>query len=305
MDADSNDIAASGLTNCLTRDGQGQPTANLPMAGFHHTGALAGSASGQYLTYEQMTGGSPLAITATNLTVTGEASINGTFSVAGNAAIAGNETVGGSFTVTGIGGFLASASVASSLSVGTALNVGTTLNVTGGVGFSSFLNVAGTTILSGVLNCNGATVLSNTGPYMVPSGATTTPTAWTYGCGINASGGIAATGFMTVSDQRMKTEIADITPADGVDWVRRGRPRTYLMDGKPSSGFIAQEDIASGRHAAVLSIPDERPEFAVGDAYAAPGQRLVRDYLHDIAYLTAALQSALSRIDILEKGLKP
>jgi hypothetical protein len=38
MDTDTNDIAAQGFGNCLTRDGQGQPTANLPMAGFRHTG---------------------------------------------------------------------------------------------------------------------------------------------------------------------------------------------------------------------------------------------------------------------------
>ncbi len=38
MDADTNDITSNGFGNCLTRDGQGQPTANLPMAGYRHTG---------------------------------------------------------------------------------------------------------------------------------------------------------------------------------------------------------------------------------------------------------------------------
>jgi microcystin-dependent protein len=38
MDADTNDISANGFGNCLTRDGQGQPAANLPMNGFRHTG---------------------------------------------------------------------------------------------------------------------------------------------------------------------------------------------------------------------------------------------------------------------------
>lgn len=42
MDADTDDIASSGFGNCLTRDGQGQPTANLPMAGFRHTGVQDG-----------------------------------------------------------------------------------------------------------------------------------------------------------------------------------------------------------------------------------------------------------------------
>ena len=38
MDGQEADIASNGFGNCLTRDGQGQPTANLPMAGFRHTG---------------------------------------------------------------------------------------------------------------------------------------------------------------------------------------------------------------------------------------------------------------------------
>lgn len=37
MDSDTNDIASQGFGNCLTRDGQGQPTTNLPMATFRHT----------------------------------------------------------------------------------------------------------------------------------------------------------------------------------------------------------------------------------------------------------------------------
>src|SRR5689334_18090697 len=42
MDQDTNDLASSGFGNCLTRDGQGQPTANLPMAAFRHTGVQDG-----------------------------------------------------------------------------------------------------------------------------------------------------------------------------------------------------------------------------------------------------------------------
>lgn len=53
MDAEMNDMCANGLGNALTRDGQGQPTTNLPMANHKHTGAAAASASGQYLVYGQ------------------------------------------------------------------------------------------------------------------------------------------------------------------------------------------------------------------------------------------------------------
>lgn len=52
MDTDTDDIV-TGLNNTRTLDGQTEPTANLPMNGFKHTGAAAASASGQYLEYGQ------------------------------------------------------------------------------------------------------------------------------------------------------------------------------------------------------------------------------------------------------------
>lgn len=57
MDADSNDIAANGFGNCLTRDGQAQPTANLPMANFRHTGVGNGVARTDYASLGQTADG--------------------------------------------------------------------------------------------------------------------------------------------------------------------------------------------------------------------------------------------------------
>jgi microcystin-dependent protein len=54
MDADSNNIAGDGFSNCLTRDGQGSATANLPMNGNKHTGAANGTASTDYATFGQL-----------------------------------------------------------------------------------------------------------------------------------------------------------------------------------------------------------------------------------------------------------
>jgi hypothetical protein len=74
MDTDSNDIASNGLGNCLTRDGQGQATANLPMAGFRHTGVSNAVNRTDYAAFGQVqdgltgwtiAGGSADAITAT------------------------------------------------------------------------------------------------------------------------------------------------------------------------------------------------------------------------------------------------
>lgn len=73
MDSDSNDIASQGFGNVLTRDGQGQPSANLPMAGFRHTGVQNAVARSDYAAFGQVqdglfnwtvAGGSADAITA-------------------------------------------------------------------------------------------------------------------------------------------------------------------------------------------------------------------------------------------------
>jgi hypothetical protein len=45
---------AQGINNCLAKDGQNSPTANLPMAGFKHTGVADGSARNQYATVAQL-----------------------------------------------------------------------------------------------------------------------------------------------------------------------------------------------------------------------------------------------------------
>jgi hypothetical protein len=44
----------TGLENCLTRDGQNSPTANLPMNGKRHTGVSNATASDQYATKGQL-----------------------------------------------------------------------------------------------------------------------------------------------------------------------------------------------------------------------------------------------------------
>jgi microcystin-dependent protein len=57
MDADTDDITSDGLGNCLTRDGQGQPTANLPMATFRHTDVGDGQAVNDYSSLGQAQNG--------------------------------------------------------------------------------------------------------------------------------------------------------------------------------------------------------------------------------------------------------
>lgn len=57
MDTDTNDIASNGFGNCLTRDGQGQASANLPMATFRHTGVGAAVNRTDYARLDQVQDG--------------------------------------------------------------------------------------------------------------------------------------------------------------------------------------------------------------------------------------------------------
>jgi len=52
-DTQDNDFA-TGINNCLTKDGQNTPTANLPMGGYKHTGVGNATAADEYLSYGQL-----------------------------------------------------------------------------------------------------------------------------------------------------------------------------------------------------------------------------------------------------------
>ena len=47
------DIAA-GITNCVAKDGQNTPTADLPMGGYKHTGVAQAEAAGEYVEFAQV-----------------------------------------------------------------------------------------------------------------------------------------------------------------------------------------------------------------------------------------------------------
>lgn len=54
VDSDTNDIA-SGLSNCVTRDGQSPAQANLPMGGFKLTNCAVAVLGNEYMTLDQIT----------------------------------------------------------------------------------------------------------------------------------------------------------------------------------------------------------------------------------------------------------
>jgi hypothetical protein len=55
-DTQDNDFA-TGINNCLTKDGQNSATANLPMGGFKHTNVASGSARNEYTSIAQFQDG--------------------------------------------------------------------------------------------------------------------------------------------------------------------------------------------------------------------------------------------------------
>lgn len=101
MDTQFDTVSVDGFGNTLTRDGQGQPTANLPMAGFRHTGASAAVGANDYVIRSQITSAS-LAGAFTTVTTTGTVAVGTTLTVASGATItAGGLTVtAGGATIT-------------------------------------------------------------------------------------------------------------------------------------------------------------------------------------------------------------
>lgn len=105
MDTQEATISSQGFGNTLTRDGQGQPTANLPMAGFRHTGAAAAVGDNDYVIKSQITGAT-LAGSFTTVTTSGTVSVGTTLTVANSATITagGLRVTAGGFVVTAGGG---------------------------------------------------------------------------------------------------------------------------------------------------------------------------------------------------------
>jgi hypothetical protein len=64
-DTQDNDFQ-DGINNCLTKDGQNTPTANLPMGGFKHTGVANATANDQYTAWAQLRNATPLFLDTAN-----------------------------------------------------------------------------------------------------------------------------------------------------------------------------------------------------------------------------------------------
>lgn len=261
MQGDFDNISTVGFANCLTRDGQGVPSANLPMNGFQHTGAAAATATGQYLTWDQLQTPGSMAIFATTITTSGNATIGGNATVgnglsvttgnlaisAGNLGVTGTGTFSGTLssgalTVTGtagISGLLTaggvqsvniaataaigcdSISVANVANVGGAMTVGSSLTVSGGVNGG-----AGVVSSFGAVQTSGAVASLQSGWLYTNIGGGASTGSFNYGVLMVGSGALGAY-FFANSDRRLKHDIETIDADDGLAWLMKARPVTY------------------------------------------------------------------------------
>jgi hypothetical protein len=97
-DTQDNDFQ-NGINNCLTKDGQNTPTANLPMGGFKHTGVGSATANDQYTAWAQLRNGTPVYIDTVNSRLgVGTNAPSQKLSVEGNVT-AGSTTVAGNYSL--------------------------------------------------------------------------------------------------------------------------------------------------------------------------------------------------------------
>lgn len=67
----------NGINNCLTKDGQNTPTANLPMGGYKHTGAAVATSATDYMTFGQISN-TTTTVSVGPITSSSTVSVNGT-----------------------------------------------------------------------------------------------------------------------------------------------------------------------------------------------------------------------------------
>lgn len=254
-----------------------------------------------------------LTVSASGAAITGNSKITGTLETtstltvdAGGFAVTGNSKVTGTLETTGAltvdtGGLLVSAGGAAiaGTTVTDDLTVTTTAIIPAITGPTTITGT--TTVASGALIVTGTALGTVTGAGQYDkSGVPVSPVTGGTTYSVNATGDVLGAIFYATSDKRAKTNIKAITADDAWAWLTVARPVTFAMNGSMSAGFIAQEDIANGRGVAVSFVEDEREPFAETDGVVPAGHRAIRNYEHDIAYLTAALQDALARIQALE-----
>lgn len=228
MDTQFDTVSVDGFGNTLTRDGQGQPTANLPMAGFRHTGASAAVSANDYVIRSQITGGtlagSFTTVTASssidaggNLNVNGVSQLNQgatintggiTITAGGLVVVAGGAGVAGGLTVTTGGLIVSAGTIALSPTTGNVdlSPVAGTLTINpGGNGTMNKVAIGGTTPAAGTFTTligNPGTTGNQATVYSQFTATTGNPTTLAFpggGTMVGGSGTSSTSGLGTIS----------------------------------------------------------------------------------------------------------
>lgn len=111
-----------------------------------------------------------------------------------------------------------------------------------------------------------------------------------------------AVSFFAVSDERVKSEIQLLTREQAEDFIAKARPVTYIKNGFPEAGFLAQDQIKAGYGQYVGAFKHEGlAETTDADGLTSNADvELNLNYSNYTAYLTAALKATMDRVAALE-----
>lgn len=320
---------ATGLTNCMTRDGQSPPTANVPMGSFKLTGLGLASATGDALSFGVAGTLSQLSITQSQNGVTNGTVLNSNAGASTASAITldnGTSTTqlfhygtgatpgsvvkanGGLLQSNGVGGltintaatqpiyFAINSTITGQWGTDGSLLIGTTTNG----GWSTFAKLEGKSVngygLSGYVSgsVGGPTALlsrvDNTAANLAQFFFSTSAVG-----SITTNGTI--TTYNTTSDYRLKDVTGPLTTSGAFIDALSPKVGTWKADGSPFVGLIAHE-VQAVSPSSVHGEKDGEHEGAI--------IRQKMDYSSPeiMANILAELQSLRARVAVLEAAAK-
>lgn len=218
----------------------------------------------------------------------------GALNVGANLQVVGDAVVDGTLDVTST--FIAHANAF----IDGAINIGGDVAI---LGAGTALQVPNGLAQFNIIQTTGAQASAQSGWIYNSSGGGAASGTFNFGIEVNSYNCVAA-GYFAVSDARLKSDIETIPAKDGEEFVRKARPVTYVKGGNPEAGLIAQEQVKAGYGKYIATMPhDGLPETIDEDGFVSKANlELSMNYDNALAFTIAALKSALSRIEALEKA---
>ena len=120
-----------------------------------------------------------------------------------------------------------------------------------------------------------------------------------------AYGLLSSQNLIVASDRRVKTDIIEISRDEGRRFVAMSRPVSFIKNGFPGTGFIAQEQLKAGYGVIRFPFPGMQ-ETIDDDGFISPKDEQMGLCMEDrIAYLVAALKDVYDQLDALRARLPP